>query len=61
MIETCPRAAPYPPHWLVILESHNNPVHGDIIKNNDIYYRNEEEQVEITVIPMEFAEVYAPR
>jgi hypothetical protein len=61
MIETCPGAAPYPPHRLVILKSHNNPVHGDVVKNDDIYDRNEEEQVEIAVIPMEFAEVYAPR
>jgi hypothetical protein len=57
MIEPYPGAAPNAPHGLVVLEGHKNPVHGDIVKNDYIYHRNEEQEVQIPVIPVKLPEI----
>jgi hypothetical protein len=57
MIQSRPGTAPYPLHGLVVLESHNDPIHGDIMEDDHIHHRNKEKEVEIQVIPVEFPEI----
>jgi hypothetical protein len=57
MVQARPGAAPYPPHGLVILEGHHNPIHGNIMEDDHIHHRNKEEEVEIQVIPIGLSEI----
>jgi hypothetical protein len=57
VIETHPGTTPYPLHGLVVLESHNDPIHRDIIENNYVNYRDKKKKIEIPMIPPESTEI----
>jgi hypothetical protein len=44
--KTHPFAAPYTVDYPVIFKGYNGPIHGDIMKNDIIGYRNNQKQVE---------------
>jgi hypothetical protein len=51
LIEPYPIAAPYPSARGKAFKCHDNPIDGDIVKDNDVYKGNNKKQVEAAGIP----------